>query len=63
MRCMAKRTIFGDWCMLPDVRPTHVGVTLVTGEVKCLLNQLNFGSGAMWAMTASTVHLAFRKRM
>ena len=63
MRCMAKRAVFGDWCMLPDVRPTHVGVTLVTGEVKCLLNQLHFGSGAMRAVTTSTIHLALEERV
>ena len=60
---MAKRTVLGDWRMLPEVRAAFFGMTLVTGIVQCLTNQLGLGSRPMRAVTASAIHLAFEKRV
>lgn len=60
---MAKATVLGNRRMLPEVRTTLFGVTLVTGVVQRLANQLRFGSGTMRAVTAPAIHLAFEKRV
>ena len=60
---MAKATVLGNRRMLPEVRAAFFGMTLVTGIVQCLANQLRFGCCPMRAVTASAIHLAFEKRM
>jgi hypothetical protein len=49
--------------MLPEIRATLFGVTLITGAVYRLANQLQFGSLPMRAVTTTAVHFAFEKRM
>ena len=63
MWCVTKATVFGDWRMFPNIRPTFFGVTLKTGIVQCLTNQLRFGACPMRTVAASAIHLTFEKRM
>ena len=58
---MAKGTVLGDRRVLPEIRATLFSVTLVTGVVQRLANQLRFGSGSMRAVTAAAIHLAFEE--
>ncbi len=60
---MAKGTVLGNRCMLPEIRATLFGVTLITSAVYRLANQLQFGSFPMRAVTTAAIHLAFKKRM
>ena len=60
---MAKGTVLGNRRMLPEVRTTLFGVTLETGVVQRLANQLRFGSGPVRAVTAAAIHLAFEERV
>ncbi len=60
---MAKGTVLGDRRVLPEIRATLFSVTLVTGVVQRLANQLRFGSGPMRAVTAAAIHLAFEERV
>ena len=60
---MAQGAVLGDGSMLPDIGAAFLGVTLVTGIVQRLANQLRFSSGPMWAVTAAAIHLALEKRM
>ncbi len=63
VRRMAKGTVLGDRRMLPEVRAAFFGMTLVTGIVQCLTNQLRLGSRPMRAVTTSAIHFTFHKRM
>lgn len=60
---MAKGTVLGDRRVLPEIRATLFSVTLVTGVVQRLANQLRFGSGPVRAVTAAAIHLAFEERV
>lgn len=63
VRRMAEGTVLGNRCMLPQIWTTLFGVTLITGAVYCLANQLQFGSFPVRAVTTTAIHLAFEKRM
>ncbi len=60
---MAKGTVLGDRRVLPEIRATLFSVTLETGVVQRLANQLRFGSGSVRAVTAAAIHLAFEERV
>ena len=60
---MAKATVLGNRRVLPDVWAAFFGMTLVTGIVQRLTNQLRFSGCPMRAVTASAIHLAFEKRV
>lgn len=63
VRRMAKGTVLGNRRMLPEVRTTLFGVTLETGVVQRLANQLRFSSDPMRAVTAAAIHLALEERV
>lgn len=60
---MAKGAVLGNRRVLPEVWAAFFGMTLVTGIVQCLTNQLRFGCCPMRAVTTSAIHLTFEKRM
>ena len=61
--CVTKGTVLGDRRMFPNIRPAFFGVTLKTGVVERLTDQLSIGSSSMRAVTAAAVHLSFEERV
>ena len=60
---MAEGAVFGHRRMLPDIGAAFLGVALVTRIVQSLADQLSIDRSAMWAMTATAIHLSFEERV
>ncbi len=63
MWCMAKGTVLGSRRVLPNIGSAFFGVTLKTGIVDRLTDQLSIGGSSMRAVTSAAVHLSFEERV
>jgi hypothetical protein len=55
--------IFGDWCVLPEIRPAFLSMTAKTRVIKRLLCELQLVGRTVIVVAAAAIHLALSNRM